>query len=426
VTSRATAVAAAVLRAPVAAYTWRATGYTLLGVILAGPAFVLALLGLVSSVVCLVLVGLPVLVVVLLAARGMIGYFRWPARVLLGWDWPPPPRIRGRGLLRRARAVLGDGPAWQALVYCLVKLPLVASASYLTALALIGGLYCLTCPVWAAIAPTGFGPIAVGSWGASWNVAVAGAVFLLLFPWLPRGFVALDRVLSTALLAPSPARQRVATLESQRAALTADAASTLRRVERDLHDGTQARLVSLGMTLSRIEQRLARLSEGAVNLPAVTAELNTLIGSARGNVTDALTELRDIVRRVHPPALDDGLAVALSTLVTQSGMLVDVSIQLRTRPDDVVATTLYFTAAELLTNAARHAGTARVRLQLTEDDEWIRLVVTDDGRGGAAPGHTGSGLAGLSRRARALDGRLDIVSPTGGPTTITMILPKAG
>jgi signal transduction histidine kinase len=424
--SQATAVAAAALRALVAAHTWRATGYTLLGVVLAGPAFVLALLGLVSGVLCLVLVGLPVLVAVLRVARGMISYFRWPARSLLGWDWQAPPPICGLGRLSRARAVLGDGPAWQALVYSLVKLPLTALAAYLTALALGGGLYCVTCPIWVAVEPRGFGPIEVANWGESWYVAATGAGLLLLFPWLPRGFVALDRVLTTALLAPSPARQRVAALESQRAVLTADAASTLRRVERDLHDGTQARLVSLGMTLSRIEHRVARLSDGTADLPTVTDELDALIGSARGSVTDALSELRDIVRLVHPPALDDGLAVALTTLATRSGMLVDVSIEQRVRPADAAATTLYFTAGELLANAARHAGAARVGLHLTEDDDWIRLTVTDDGRGGAAPNHTGSGLAGLSRRARALDGRLDIVSPTGGPTTITMILPKAG
>jgi signal transduction histidine kinase len=118
-------------------------------------------------------------------------------------------------------------------------------------------------------------------------------------------------------------------------------------------------------------------------------------------------ELRDIVRRIHPPALDDGLATALSTLAARSGLPVEVTIDLREPPPDALATTVYFTTAELLSNAARHAGAARVRMVLTEDNEWLRLVVTDDGPGGAAPNVEGTGLAGLASRARGLDGRFD-------------------
>ncbi|MEO3924241.1 sensor domain-containing protein [Micromonosporaceae bacterium B7E4] len=416
----------AVLRAPLAPDTWRSLGYTLVGVLLAVPAFPLALLGLAATVASLVMVGLPVLVAVLRVARATPGYFRWPARSLLGWDWPSPPPLRGTGALGRARALLGDGPAWQALVYCLLKLPLAAFSGYLTVLAVVGGLYCLTCPAWSAHQATRFGPVEIDDWGESWYVSTAGAGLLLLFPWLLRALVGLDRVLVTALLAPSPARQRIARLESDRAVLTADAATTLRRVERDLHDGTQARLVSLGMMLSRIAHRVARLRRDTADLDAVTAELDALVGTARSTVTDALAELRDIVRRVHPPALDDGLAVALTTLAARSGLPVEVTIALDEAPSDATAATVYFSAAELLANAARHAGCGRLRLRLGEDDGWIRLIVTDDGRGGAAPGGTGSGLAGLSRRAQALGGRFDVVSPVGGPTTITMTLPKGG
>jgi signal transduction histidine kinase len=413
----ARAVAVAVLRAPVAGRTWREFGYALISLVLAVPAFALPLLGLVSGALSLVTVGLPVLCGVLFAARGTIGYFGWPARALLGWYWPPPLPLRQRGLVGWGRALLGDGRAWRALAYCLVKLPLAAATAYFAVLAVVGGLYCLTCPVWWFLSPTGFGQLDVGGWGNSWYVATGGALVLLVFPWLLRLLVALDRVLATALLAPSAAERRIARLESSRAALTADAATTLRRVERELHDGTQARLVSLGVTLSRIEQRLDRL-------PGDTTALDALLGSARGTVTDALAELRDIVRRIHPPALDDGLATALTTLAARSGLPIEVSIALREPPPDAVATTVYFTAAELLTNAARHAGTARVRLGLTEDDEWLRLVVTDDGPGGAAPNATGTGLAGLARRAQALDGQFDVVSPAGGPTTVTMALPR--
>lgn len=424
--SRAAVVAAAVLRAPLAGDTWRAAAYVAVGLPLAAPTFALPLLGLVFSLLSVVMIGLPLLTAVLYAARGTIGYFRRPARWLLGWDWPTPPTVRRRGLLRRAHAVLGDGRAWQALAYCLVKLPLTALAAYLTVLAVAGGLFCLTCPVWSLVDPTGFGLLDPGGRGGSWYVAAAGAIVLLVFPWLLRALVALDHLLAIALLAPSPAQQRIARLESQRAALTADAAATLRWIERYLHDGTQARLVSLGMTLSRIEHRIARLPDDPAGLAQAAAELDRLVGSARGAVTDALTELRDIVRGIHPPALDDGLATALNTLAARSGLPVEVRVALQAPPADAVATAVYLSAAELLTNAARHAGAAWVRLGLTDNDDWLRLVVTDGGRGGAAPGPAGTGLAGLIRRAHALDGRLDIVSPVGGPTTITMTLPKGG
>jgi signal transduction histidine kinase len=415
--SRAEAVIVAVLRAPVAGRTWREVGYLLASALFGVPAFVLPLLALALSALSLVLVGLPLLAGVLFAARGAVRYFRWPARTLLGWDWPAPARIRRGGVLARVGALLADGRAWRALAYCLVKFPLTAFAAYLTVLAVAGGLYCLTCPVWWLLGPDWFDQLDVGSLRDSWTVATGGAIVLLAFPWLVRLFVVLDQLLVTVLLMPSRAERRIARLESSRTALSADAATTLRRVERDLHDGTQARLVSLGVTLSRIEHRLGQL-------PGDATELGALVESARDTVTDGLAELRDIVRGIHPPALDDGLATALTTLAARSGLPVEVSIALREPPPDAVATTVYFTAAELLANAARHAGRARVRLGVSEDDGWLRLVVSDDGPGGAAPNSTGTGLAGLARRAQALDGRFDVVSPAGGPTTVTMALPR--
>jgi signal transduction histidine kinase len=386
----------------------------------AAPAFALPLLAVGSGALTLVGIGLPVLVVVLFAARATTGYFRWPARRLLGWDWPAPAPVPRRGPIAWGLAVLRDGRAWRALAYCFVKLPLAALTAYATALAVAGGLFCLICPLWWFISPTGFGRLDVGGWGDSWQVATSGALVLLAFPWLLRLLVGLDRLLATALLAPGRAERRIARLETSRATLTADAATTLRRVERDLHDGTQARLVSLGVALSRIEHRLDRLDPTAAGV----AEIRALAASARGTVTDALTELRDIVRGIHPPALDDGLETALTTLAARSGLPVEVTIALGRPPPDQVATTVYFTAAELLSNAVRHAGASRVRLDLTGHKGWLRLVVTDDGRGGAAPAPTGTGLAGLIRRAEAMDGRLDVVSPAGGPTTVTVTLPE--
>jgi signal transduction histidine kinase len=293
------------------------------------------------------------------------------------------------------------------------------------------------------VIPLDSNPLDLTSWWESWQVAAGGVIVLLVLPWPLRMSMLLDRFMIDTLLAPGPAAERIARLESSRATLTADAAGTLRRLERDLHDGTQARLVSLGIALSRIERRVNRLPDDTEGV----TELRGLVGSALGSVTDGLVELRDIVRGIHPPALDDGLATALTTLAGRSGLPVDVLVKLAEPPSDAAATTVYFAAAELLTNTARHADAGRVALRLTDDDGALRLVVIDDGRGGATlpndrqagratlpndrqvsggaerVDHSGTGLAGLAQRAEALDGWMNVVSPPGGPTTVTMTLP---
>ena len=406
-----------VLRAPVSRRTWRELGYAGAGVLLGIPAFVLAVLGLVASVLSLLTIGLPGLAGVLWAARsGATRAFRRPARALVGLDWSAPPPVAGSGPLRRLRAVLGDGRAWRALGYCFVKLPLSGLTVYASAGLLGVGCAALTAPAFWLLSHSGPPGYHVDSWWGSVEFFLTGALALLVFPWLLRFLVFLDRFLAAALLGPSRSEQRVARLESGRATLTADAAGVLRRLERDLHDGTQARLVSLGVTLSRVEQRVRRVDGD-------TTEIGDLLGAARGTVEDALSELRDIVRGIHPPALDAGLPTAVATLASRSGLPVEVDVALGARPGDAVAAAVYFTAAELLSNAARHAGASRVRLRLSDGEGVIRLVVTDDGHGGAAPGSGGTGLAGLARRAEALDGTLDIDSPHGGPTTVALTLP---
>jgi signal transduction histidine kinase len=220
-----------------------------------------------------------------------------------------------------------------------------------------------------------------------------------------------DRLLAYALLAPSRDQERIAALEAGRAALQADATAVLRRVERDLHDGTQARLVALGVTLSRIERRAGETEVGA------------MARDARGTVVDALAELRDIVRGMHPPALDDGLEVALQSLAGRSAVPVEVMVRLDAKPPDPVASAIYFTVAELLTNVARHAHATLVRVDLHGDGNRLRLAVSDDGRGGADPSSSGTGLSGLARRAAALDGTLILDSPVGGPTVVKVELP---
>ena len=407
-----------VLRAWLTARPWRELAYLVAGVFTGLPTFVLALVGIVVAAASVLTIGLPLLVGVLALARLTPRYFRGPARRLLGWSWGDPPALPGRGFWGRVRALVGDPTAWRALAYCLARWPLMVAGAYPGLFCVVAAPVAITYPLWWGLLPGEFRAWDTDTWTGTWWIALQGAAVLLATPWWLRLVVLLDLFLVRGLLHPSRSQQRIAELEAGRAALQADAAAMLRRVERDLHDGTQARLVALGLTLSRIENR------------STQEPVRSLAAEARDTVTEALAELRDIVRGMHPPALDDGLEVALTTLAARSAVPAEVTVALPVRPPDATASALYFAVAELLTNVARHAGATRVRIDLRAEDHRLRLTVTDDGRGGAVPGDhaagpgtSGTGLAGLARRAVALDGSLTVASPPGGPTTVTMILP---
>ncbi|MEU7907243.1 sensor histidine kinase [Actinoplanes sp. NPDC049118] len=400
-----------VLRVWLTARTWRELGYLITGALVAAPTFVLGLIGIVAAVSSALTVGLPILIGVLALARLTPRWFRGHARYFLGWRWGDPPPLPAGTPWRRITALLRDPAAWRALGYCLARWPLTIAGAYPAAIALVVGPAALTYPLWWFAVPADLGAFDADGWAHTWWIALQAVAVLLALPWWVRLVVAADALLVRALLHPSRSQRRIAELEAGRAALQADATAMLRRVERDLHDGTQARLVALGVTLSRIEHR------------STDEAVRTMAADARGTVTEALAELRDIVRGMHPPALDDGLDVALTTLAARSAVPAEVTVSPDARPPDATASALYFAVAELLTNAARHAGASRVRVGLHTVDGRLRLTVTDDGRGGATLHSPGTGLAGLARRASALDGSLTVDSPPGGPTTVTMTLP---
>ena len=425
-----------VVRAWLTARTWRELAYLVSGVFLGLPTFVLAVVGAVTAAASVLTVGLPLLVGVLALARLTPRYFRGPARKLLGWDWADPPPPAGGSWWGRVRALPSDPTAWRALAYCLARWPLAVVGAYPGLFAVVVAPIGITCPLWWFLIPGDVQAFEADTWSQTWIIALQGLAVLLATPWWLRLLVLIDRFLVRALLHPSEAQRRIAELEAGRAALQSDAAALLRRVERDLHDGTQARLVALGLTLSRIEHR------------STQEPVRQLAADARGTVTEALAELRDIVRGMHPPALDDGLQVALTTLAARSAVPAEVRVALAARPPDATASAVYFAVAELLTNVSRHANATRVGIDLRTENQRLRLTVTDNGRGGAAvvtpdgarsgaagadTGETehvfraassGTGLAGLARRAAALDGSLAVDSPPGGPTTVTMILPE--
>jgi signal transduction histidine kinase len=206
--------------------------------------------------------------------------------------------------------------------------------------------------------------------------------------------------------------RRVETLESTRLGAVEEQDAELRRIERDLHDGAQARLVALGLSLGMAEQKFRTDPE----------EAEKLVAEARAGVAEALSELRDLARGIHPPVLADrGIGAALDTLADRSPLPTSVRVDLDGRPPARVETAAYFVAAEALANAAKHSGAERVEISVGQRDGMLEVEITDDGEGGADP--AGGGLSGLRRRVEALDGTLTVESPAGGPTTIRAELP---
>jgi signal transduction histidine kinase len=236
--------------------------------------------------------------------------------------------------------------------------------------------------------------------------------------WPILGIAAVLGALTAAALLSAPRHaemaERIETLESTRAGAVDLQDSELRRIERDLHDGAQARLVALGMSLGMAEQKLAQDPEHA----------GELIAEARAGAEVALRELRDLARGIHPPVLADrGLGAALASLASSTPMRVDLSVALTKRPAPAVESAVYFVAAEALANAAKHSHADRVDIRITSAGDVLELQVEDDGDGGAKL--DGTGLLGMRRRVEALDGRLSVTSPRGGPTTIRAELPCA-
>ncbi|WP_236075992.1 sensor histidine kinase [Streptomyces coffeae] len=253
------------------------------------------------------------------------------------------------------------------------------------------------------------------------TAVLAGVLGVLMFPlalWTaPRSVHWHSRYLR-AMLAPSESEMmahRIEHLTTTRSDAVDTQMAELRRIERDLHDGAQARLVAMGMTLDAAERLLETNPEA----------VRTLLAEARQSSSKALEELRDLVRGIHPPILADrGLADAVRSLALTCPIKSEVAIDLPRRPEPPLESAAYFAVSEILTNATKHSGAERVWIDLRHDAGQLRISITDDGRGGAdASG--GSGLHGIERRLATFDGVLAVSSPLGGPTIVTMELPCA-
>jgi signal transduction histidine kinase len=417
------------LFAPLArARTWSETLHLLLDLPLGIAWFTIAITGLSlgAGLVVLALIGLVVLVATVFAGR-LIGIVeRARARALLGVEVVPPPPAQSpheQGNWRRIKAMLLDVPGWKGLGYGVIMLPLGITnftiVITLWSIALAGTSY----PLWGWATPQNdwYGHAVHGWVKTGWisGSFVVGVLALIAVPHVVRGLAAVDRGLIKGLLGGSPTaelRQRVESLTVSRDASVDIAESERRRIERDLHDGVQAQLVTLAIDLGMARQKLAA---GEETDPAVLA----LVERAHDDSKRAVSELRNLVRGIHPAVLTDrGLDAAVSALAARSPIPVEVNIALTTRPPATVESAAYFVIAEALTNAAKHSGASLIRVDARVVDGRLRVEVSDDGSGGADVEH-GGGLAGLAGRLAAVEGRLRVASPIGGPTAILAELP---
>ncbi|WP_053164851.1 sensor histidine kinase [Streptomyces noursei] len=352
-------------------------------------------------------------------------------RIPAGYRPFPPGLRRGpAGQWRRCAVMLRDPATWRELLWLVVDLSVGLALALLPATLVVYGAGFVLLPVVQGLTGAGGELLGVGS------LTVDHPLLLLVAPvlgagmlWLAwRGNPALLRAhfrLAAVFLAPPQAElaDRVARLTETRADAVDASAAELRRIERDLHDGAQARLVAMGMDLGVV----------AALIEKDPARAKELVGRARESSAEALAELRDLVRGIHPPVLAErGLGDAVRALALRMAVPVEVTVELPRRLTAPVESAAYFAVGELLTNAAKHSGADRIAVDLRHVDGRLRVTVRDDGRGGAAVrpagaggGAEGSGLRGVARRLGTFDGVLTVDSPAGGPTSVTMEIPCA-
>ena len=419
--------AAVAAHLPWRALTWRQTAFAACGIALHLPVFMLAALPwllfveapagalYVPEELTKVLFTVAGPLLVLLYCAGTLSAaqrcrFRW----ILGIDIPRSDRGAGPDTTRYRPRAIPPETAWRQVAYHLGAGSLLLACE-MALVALWGaGALLLASFAWIGSLP---GTARMSSPALQWAVLTGlGVACVMAAPWGADLIARVDTGCATRLFGPSRAAQltrRVESLTEGRADLVAAVDAERRRLERDLHDGAQQQLVSLAMNLG-----LARAT-----MPDLPPDAVRVIDAAREGALTAIGELKDLVRGLHPAILDDrGLDAALSALATRAPFPVTVSVETQARPSPAAEAVAYFVVSEALTNVARHARATCAGISVRHAEGMLRVVVTDDGVGGADPGH-GSGLAGLGRRAASVDGSLHIDSPPGGPTRLALEVP---
>ena len=358
----------------------------------------------------------PVLLLWAVQGLGVLQRERFGA--VLGVEIAAPPRaVGGSSLLLRPLRAWRAPATWRQLGYHLLAMTGGTAGGLLVAA-------CWSAPVLAVASLVGRWDGGRGT-AAGLGLVVLSAVLFLVAPRVAANVARVDEAAARSLLGPSRNEElalRVESLARSRAEVVAATDAERRRIERDLHDGAQRRLVSLAMQLG-----MARASLG----DDVPEPLRQVIEQAHDEATEALAELRQLVRGLHPAVLDDrGLDAALSGLAANAPLPVRLRVDAGARCAPAIEAVAYFVVSEALTNVAKHAGATRAEVTVDRSGDRLRVVVADDGRGGAtlegagaAANGGGTGLRGLAQRAAAVDGTLAVDSPPGGPTRITVELP---
>ncbi|WP_326605238.1 sensor domain-containing protein [Streptomyces sp. NBC_01799] len=362
-------------------WTWKEISYLLsnLPMALAGFVYTVFMIG-VGVGLSVTVIGLPLLAAGLQGARLLGRAERGRARGLLGIRIDEPSSVaqarHDQGFFPWLWSSLKDPVGWRAVLYSFIRLP----------------------------------------WGVLTFTVTLVSLFVLwpVLPFTARLLTNADRAMARGLLSPSDElERRIAELESDRGVVVDTAAADLRRIERDLHDGAQARLVALAMGLGLAKEKLTEDPEAAARM----------VDEAHGEVKVALQELRDLARGIHPAVLTDrGLDAALSAIASRCTVPVTVEVDLASRPAQAIEGIAYFTVSELLQNVSKHSGARSASVEVRRSAERLLIRVSDDGRGGARM-DGGTGMSGLAERLGAVDGLFVLDSPAGGPTTITAELP---
>ncbi|RFU86021.1 sensor histidine kinase [Streptomyces triticagri] len=383
-------------------WPWRSFGYLLSGVAFGAVAIAVLAAALVTGVVLLVvLVGAVVLLGVALSGIVVTRFERWRLRLVDLDPVPDPHRPPERaGFKAWLQTRLAEPATWRELGFTAVS----ATALWWMDFLVLG--FALVVPVLLMMSP-------VGDPGA-WPVAVLGGCLLVAAPYTVTAWAGARAAVTRLMLAPrdSELGRELTDVRASRARLVDAFDAERRRIERDLHDGAQQRLVSLNVLLG-----LARLDAEPDSPQAAQ------LADAQSQVTLAVEELRELSRGVHPGALTDhGLADAVENLAARSALPVTVDIRLPHRAPAAVETTAYYVTAEALTNALKHSGATRAEVHARLHTDVLTLSISDNGSGGATP-EGGTGLVGLADRVAAADGRLRVSSPPGGPTLLHVELP---
>jgi signal transduction histidine kinase len=367
------------------------------------------------------LIGVPLLALTLAVAHLIGAVERHRAGAYLGRRIADPvPPLRKPGLLARLGELLRCGPRWAEVGYSLALLVPAAIGFAVSTAVWSGSLAMLALPAYVHHLPgesAKFYFFEISQGPAAAGAAVVGLLGLAFAaPWTSIGLAEVQAALARKLLGPSRDAElhaRVERAESTRSAAVDAAEAERRRIERDLHDGAQQRLVALAADLGAARERMTVDPQGG----------QQLVAQAHEEAKAALREIRDLVRGIHPVILEDrGLDAALSAVVARSPVPVRLTVDVHTRPPAAVESAAYFVVSEALTNVARHARATKAGVAIARAGDRLVIEVRDDGIGGA-DADVGTGLQGLRDRVGALKGSMYVISPPGGPTTISVELP---